>query len=266
MTDIEFMKVREHVYQKWGIDLQGKKRLLEGRMENYLRTNGYSSCSEYMQDLEMDFTGNKTKDLIDLVTTNHTYFMREFEQMQYFKDIVLPQIVESNRSTHDLRLWCGAASTGEEPYMIAMLIKEFFGIEYGQWDTTLLATDISQTVLQTAIDGRYKREQLENIPESWKRSNFTQVDENVFEVAPQIKQAVLFRAFNLMDPLPFKQRLHAVFLRNVMIYFDTDTKRNLIKRIYDVMEPGGYLFIGATEAIDKDYTDFQYVKPSIFRK
>ena len=131
----------------------------------------------------------------------------------------------------------------------------------------MLATDISTKVLQKAMAGIYSDEQLKNIPEHWKKRFFNKLPGGTqFQVKQELKDEVIFRQFNLMDPFPFKRRMHTIFLRNVMIYFDDHTKRQLVQKVYDALEPGGYLFIGTTETIDRNSTPFQIIQPSIFRK
>ena len=151
--------------------------------------------------------------------------------------------------------------------MIAMVLADFFGMERDRWDTKVLATDISTKVLQKAMAGIYSDEQLKNIPEHWKKRFFNKLPGGTqFQVKQELKDEVIFRQFNLMDPFPFKRRMHTIFLRNVMIYFDDHTKRQLVQKVYDALEPGGYLFIGTTETIDRNSTPFQIIQPSIFRK
>ena len=114
--------------------------------------------------------------------------------------------------------------------------------------------------------GIYSEEQLKSVPEQWKRHFFQSLAGGQYQVKDELKQEVIFRQFNLMDPFPFKKRMHTIFLRNVMIYFDEKTKRELVQKVYDALEPGGYLFIGTTETLDRTTTPFQIIKPSIFRK
>ena len=151
--------------------------------------------------------------------------------------------------------------------MLAMLMKDYFGLEHGMWDTKVLATDISTEVLEQAVAGRYTGEQIECLPEHWKRRFLRSVNGGEqYEMTAEIKNEVIFRQFNLMDIFPFKRKMHIVFLRNVMIYFDKETKDKLIQKVYDIMEPGGYLFIGRTETLDRSRIPFQLIQPSIFRK
>lgn len=267
IKDEEFQRITVFMKQRYGIDLAQKKVIVNGRLENYIKRGGWHSFDEFMNAVEQDKTGAQEKMLVNFLTTNHTYFMREFEHFDYFKTVVLPWMKQKETARKDLRIWCGAASSGEEPYMIAMVLADFFGMEKNQWDTKVLATDISTKVLQKALAGVYTADQLKSVPEHWKKKFFTSLAGGAqYQVVPDLKKEVIFRQFNLMDPFPFRKKMHTIFLRNVMIYFDEKTKRELVKKVYDALEPGGYFFIGTTETIDRNSTPFQIIQPSIFRK
>lgn len=267
MTEIEFARISQFLKNKYGIDMTHKKEIVSGRLENTLRKKGYENYTQYMNALEKDITGNMERELVNLLTTNHTYFMREFEHFDFLRKQVLPWLKTKEQYNKDLRIWCGASSTGEEPYMIAMMLIDFFGLEHSKWDTKVLATDISTDVLQIATKGIYTAEQVGGLPENWKRRFFKVVDNgNYYEVTNELKEEVIFRQFNLMEAFPFRRKMHVIFLRNVMIYFDVETKRKLIQKIYDWLEPGGYLFVGRTETIERQEVPFEMVQPSIFRK
>ncbi len=267
MTQEEFLRICRFVKDKYGIDMLRKKEIVQGRLDNYIHANGFYNYSEYMNAVESDITGKWERELVNILTTNHTFFMREFEHFDYLKQVVLPYLKQKEGVRKDLCIWCGAASTGQEPYMLAMLLKDYFGLEHNMWDTKVLATDISTEVLAHAQAGIYEKEQIDTLPESWKRRFLKSVDDGTrYEITKEIKDEVLFRQFNLMEPFPFKRRMHIVFLRNVMIYFDKETKQELIRKVYEAMEPGGYLFIGRTETIDRSEVPFQLIQPSIFRK
>lgn len=266
ITDSEFQRIVGYVHKHYGIDLSQKKVLVGGRLENYLARNGYANYNEFMEKVEKNPKGSESTDLVNILTTNHTYFMRESEHFDFLKNVALPWAKAKAKNTRDLRVWCGASSTGEEPYTMAMIIKDFFAMEQPPWDTRLLATDISMRVLDHAAKGVYLREHIDPLPPGWKKHYFKQISEEEFRVKDELKKEVIFRQFNLMDPIPFKKKFHIVFLRNVMIYFQDDIKYPLIERIYDHMEPGGYLFIGLTERLDRQKVKFNYVQPSIYRK
>lgn len=267
LTEKEFNFVVSYVKSNYGIDLSQKKVLVNGRLETYFLKNGYDSFSEFMEKVEREPKGEEARNLINVLTTNHTYFMRESVHFDYLRKVVLPQLKVKEARQKDLRIWSAASSTGEEPYTLAMLLVDFFGLEHSMWDTTILATDISTKVLQHAVNGVYLGEQIEPLPENWKRRFFEKkAGGEQYEAKPELKKQVIFRSFNLMDPFPFRKKFHAVFLRNVMIYFQDDVKYRLVEKVYEFMEPGGYLFIGTTESLDKTKMRFDYVQPSIYRK
>ena len=267
MTDDEFFRIYRLLKEKYGIDMERKKEIVQGRLENYIHAGGYQNYSEYLYALSTDKTGRLEQELVNILSTNHTFFMREFEHFEYLRREVLPQLRIREEHKRDLCIWCGAASTGQEPYMLAMLLKEFFGLEHDKWDTKVLATDISMEALNHAVKGVYEKEQIECLPDAWKRRFLKPLDNGQkYEVTKEIKDEVLFRKLNLMDEFPFKRKMHIVFLRNVMIYFDKDTRDRLIAKVYEAMEPGAYLFVGRTETIDRSNTPFKLIQPSIFRK
>ncbi len=267
MTEAEFIRISHFLKTRYGIDMTHKKEIVTGRLENSIRKHGYDSYTAYMNAVESDITGKMERELVNLLTTNHTYFMREFEHFVFLRQEILPWLKNKEQKSRDLRIWCGASSTGEEPYMVAMMLMDFFGLEHNQWDTKVLATDISSGVLQTAVQGIYTREQVEGLPENWKRRFMKVIDGGArYQVTEQLKNEVLFRQFNLMDTFPFRRKMHVIFLRNVMIYFDKETKCDLIYKIYNQLEPGGYLFVGKTETIERGDIPFIMIQPSIFRK
>ena len=267
MTEEEFLRISRFVKSRYGIDMSRKKEIMQGRLENTLRNRGFRNYHDYMNAVEMDTSGSLERELVDLLTTNHTFFGREFEHFDYLRQVVLPALKQKEEMSKDLCIWCGAASTGQEPYMLAMLIKDYFGYEHPLWDTKVLATDVSTAALRQAMEGKYTAEQIAELPDTWKHRFMRPVPHGeCYEVSPDIKNEVLFRQFNLMEPFPFRRKMHIVFLRNVMIYFDKETKNALLQKVYDCMEPGGYLFIGQTETIDRTIVPFELVQPSIFRK
>lgn len=267
MTEQEFMRIALFLKRKYGIDMERKRAIVEGRLENYVKSEGWMTYSQYMDAVEKDISGALEKKLVDLLSTNHTYFMRESEHFDFMKKEILPWLKEKESKSRDLHIWCAASSSGEEPYTIAMVLMDFFGLEHHQWDTQVLATDVSTEILKQAIKGVYTKEQISPLPEHWKRRFFRNiVGTDQYKVTEELKKEVLFRKFNLMDPFPFRRKMHVIFLRNVMIYFDDVTKQRLLQKIYDSLEPGGYLFLGKTETLNRDNVPFHLVTPSVFRK
>jgi chemotaxis protein methyltransferase CheR len=264
IKDDEFKYLVTMVKSKYGINLTQKRVLLEGRLTNYLTEQGYADYRAYIQVLEHDQTGKEITNFLNKVTTNHTYFMRESDHFDFFRDRVLPML-EQRVTDRDLRIWCAASSTGEEPYTLAMILHDYFGGKTPHWDKRLLATDLSEKVLEQARLGQYPLEATEKLPETWKRKYFHKVDTDTVQVTDTIRKEIIFRKFNLMDKIVAKRPYHVIFCRNVMIYFDAPTKADLVERMYDVMTPGGFLFVGHTESVSKP-TRFNYVMPSVYQK
>jgi len=266
ISDKEFMMLTDYLKSNYGINLSKKRTLIEGRLNNYLLQHGFSDYGSYLNKLFSDSTGTEMNQIINYLTTNYSYFMREWDHFNYFKTTVLPEI-QNRISDHDLRVWSAGCSTGEEPYTLAMLMNDFFNKQKNFWDTKVLATDISLKALDKAVKGAYDLEALEKVPAVWKTTYFEKGNENEWQIKKSLKEEVIFRRFNLMDQVfPFKKQFHVIFCRNVMIYFDSKTKKDLIRKFYQATEPGGYLFIGQSESIDRNDTDYKYILPSIYKK
>lgn len=269
ITDREFSRLTEYIKANYGINLGKKKKaLVVGRLQNILIEKNFQNFSEYIDYVMQEKTGEAVRNLVSKITTNHTYFMREPEHFHFFKNTVLPYWYKQLKTSMDLRVWSAGCSSGEEPYTLAMIIADFFsGVNNELWDTKVLATDISTRVLSEAQEGIYPNESLEALPKMWRATYFNRLDNDNSMVTDAIKKEVIFRIFNLMNTsFPFKKKFHVIFCRNVMIYFDSETKRELVNRFYDHMEHGGYLFIGHSESLNREETKFKYVLPAVYRK
>lgn len=267
ITEKEFNKLSQFIQENYGIQLKKEKMtLVTGRLHKLLLELGFKNFSQYYDYVIHDKTGKAVTVLIDKISTNHTFFMRESEHFYFFRDIVLPEL-KKTVTNKDLRIWCAASATGEEPYTLAMILKDAFSEEASVWDTKLLATDISVSALETAKKGQYASERVEPMPKNWVLKYFNKKDSQTYEVVDSLKREIIFRRFNLMENrFPFKQKFHVIFCRNVMIYFDQPTKDALVNKFYDLMEPGGYLFIGHSESLNRETTQFKYIKPAVYRK
>lgn len=267
ITDKEFIQLSQFIHKNYGIHLkEEKKALVMGRLHNVLQQEGFNSFTDYYNYVESDSSGKAVITLIDKITTNHTFFMRETDHFYYFRDKVLPYL-SNVVADNDLRIWCAASSSGEESYTLAMVLDEFFGNNKMLWDTKILATDISEKVLDIAKKGIYSSERIASLPSHWKLNYFKKYDDENSILIEKIKNDVIYRKFNLMDAIfPFKKKFHTIFCRNVMIYFDNETKNQLVNKLYDQMEYGGYLFIGHSESLNREATRFKYVMPAVYRK
>lgn len=267
ITQEEFYKLTAYIKRQYGINIkEEKKELLVGRLYRTLEKMQMKSFSEYYDYMVSDKTGKAVNQLIDRITTNHTYFMRESSHFDFLRQEALPYW-ENRIADRDLRLWCAACASGEEAYTLAMVINEFLGKSKMFWDAKILATDLSRQVLIKAERGFYKREDIKNLPLEWQKAYFEKVDEEFCAVRKILRDEVIFRQFNLMAVnYPFKKPLHIIFCRNVMIYFDEVSKREVVKRFYDALAVGGYLFIGKSESLGIELYGFRYVCPSIYQK
>jgi len=270
ISDSEFASLRQMIYTRFGINLTEQKRsLLVGRLQKMLRTNKIDTFEDYYRFLEKDTSGKAVSDLINLISTNYTYFNREKDHFDYYLNTALPNICEEirNRGESNLRVWCAGCSTGEEAYTLLMLMHEYLGSEYPRWDAGLLGTDISERVLGTAREGIYPADKVASLPENLQRKYFTRLASGQMQVSEKIRREVTFRRFNLMNTtFPFKRPFHIIFCRNVMIYFDQTTRNALVERFHHFLEPKGYFFIGHSETLGRDSKLFRYIMPAVYQK
>lgn len=264
LTDQEFKDLVGFVYKNYGIDLSKKRQLIEGRLSHTLRAKGFSSFSDYIKILFNDKSGEELQGFLNKITTNHSYFGRENEHFDFLLKVALPQLEKTRRG--DLRIWSAACSAGQEAYNIAMAIDQYFGPRKSQWDTTILATDISTNVLSKARQGIYSADVIKGLPDAWKSKYFNRLPDGNFQVCDKIRKEVVFKISNLMDPFVYKKPFDIIFCRNVMIYFDAQTTNRTVEKFYDATSDGGYLFIGHSESVDKANTRYTYLMPAIYQK
>jgi len=266
INDEQFLRLTEYLKRNFGVNLIKKRTLIESRLHNYLVRNGFTDYAGYLDYAFGDPTGKEVGQMLNILTTNYSYFMREWEHFKYFRDTVLPEIAPTLRD-RDLRTWSAGCSTGQEPYTLAMIISDFLRERDLTWDAKILATDISEKALSAAQKGVYKDESLEKVPRMWKLKYFDKLSPTEWTVKDSLKTEVIFRRFNLIEgAFPFKKKFHVIFCRNVMIYFNEETKRHLISKFYDATAKGGYLFVGQSESLDKSRTDYQFIMPSVYKK
>jgi chemotaxis protein methyltransferase CheR len=265
ISDNEFNALTSFIQSNYGVDLRKKRALIEGRLGNYIPGLGFGNYMEYLEFAKKDPTGEELITLLNRLTTNHTYFMREREHFDFYGKTILPWIDKELR-TKDLRVWCAGCSTGQEPYTLAMLTFEYLGQAAAAWEHTILSSDISDKALDAAKQGLYPKSDLAEMPPEWVKKYFKPYDENRYSVTEKLKNSLAFRRFNLLDKFSFRQPFQAIFCRNVMIYFDIPTKNALINKFYDALLPGGYLLIGHSESLSSCTHNFKYVMPSVYRK
>ncbi|RJG01194.1 CheR family methyltransferase [Noviherbaspirillum sedimenti] len=262
ITDQEFIQFQRFIYDAAGISMSsGKKALVSGRLAKRVRQCNLSSYGEYFRLLASGDAPAEVQTAVDLLTTNETYFFREPKHFDTLREHALA----ARRRVQTFRVWSAACSTGEEPYSIAMVLADC--LANGLWE--VLGSDISTRVLQRACTGHYPTERTGHIPPSYlQRFCLKGVGEQqgTLLVARSLRAKVQFMQVNLNAPLPQLGMFDAIFLRNVMIYFNAETKRQVVSRVLSQLKPGGIFCIGHSESLN-DITDaVQAIAPSIYRK
>ncbi len=269
LSDKEFRDIASLVYDNFGICLTDEKRgLVIGRLQSTLHRRQIHSFSEYLDLIKNDRSGGMLSELVNLISTNHTSFFRESNHFQFLQQKALPDVLSvlQQQRRRDLRIWCAACSSGEEAYTIQMCVMKALGMQYGALDAGLLATDISARVLEHAALGQYSSDRIQDIPKDYLQSFFRLQNDGSYQVVDRVRHEIMFRRFNLMNTtFPFKP-FQIIFCRNVMIYFDAATRMKLLQRLHNCLEPGGYLFLGHSEAIGSGSTPFKNLVPAVYQR
>lgn len=267
ISDAEFRKASDLVKSLAGIHLtDGKRELVSARLAKRLRTLGLSTLSDYLDMVREDKTQDELVMMLDALTTNLTSFWRESDHFDYVVEKILPAL--EARGQNEIRVWSAGCSTGEEPYGLAMLI---LGNLRNPRSTRLrvLATDLSTRVLDTAKRGKYGEERVKNIPPDLRNKFVSKEDAHsgtLYSMNPEVRSAITFARLNLMESWPMKGPFDMIFCRNVMIYFDKPTQKQLVERFGTLLSSGGTLFVGHSESLAGVQHSFRYVRPTIYEK
>jgi chemotaxis protein methyltransferase CheR len=269
LSDRDFKRLSEWIHARIGIFMgPDKKTLMEGRVKKRMRHLKIPSFRQYCEFVFSVQGKEETPFLIDVLTTNKTDFFREPVHFEYLNRTVLPGLAGRSGS-NTIRVWSAACSTGEEPYTLAMVLQEFVARKAGL-DYTILATDISRTVLEKAEQGIYQEEIAAAVPLSLRQKYLlrSRDPENpVVRIVPELREKVWLRRLNLIaDNFDISKEMDVIFCRNVMIYFDRATQEKLVQKFYRHLAPGGYLFIGHAESLSNLKTSFTYMAPTIYKK
>ena len=262
ITDQEFNQFRKLIYDIAGINMSPiKKPLVMGRLAKRLNHFGLSSYGQYYKLLNSGDHQQELQMAVDLLTTNETYFFREPKHFDFLQRNILP----AHPRAKTFRVWSAACSSGQEPYSIAMVLAN--GLGESPWE--IIASDISQRVLDKARNGHYPFDQIEHIPKEFLNKFCLKgigSQEGTFIVSKKVRNRIKFSQINLNEPFPIREKLDLIFLRNVMIYFNAETKRKVVSRMAEILKPDGHLFIGHSESLNGIYDGFITVAPSIYRK
>lgn len=270
LSDKDYEFIRELIYNETRINLgHGKRELVSARIGKRLRATGCPSYSEYCEALRRNPGNSEFYNLIDAISTNHTFFFREINHFEYLEQTVLPEFSSGKLgNASKLNIWSCACSTGEEPYSVSITLAEYFE-RFPQLDWQINCSDISNRVLKFASDGIYDIEKLKQVKPEWKRKYFQKGEgkmDGYCRVRPELSKKLSFERINLFEPsYPWKNKFQLIFCRNVMIYFDRKTQEELVARLSKHLVPGGYLFIGHAESLAGINHPYNTIKPAVYR-
>lgn len=269
ISDREFNYLRELIYREAGINLtEAKKCLVQTRIGKLMRKFDINGYNELFKVLENDPQGDMLVTVLDSISTNHTFFFREDAHFSYLQDVIVPELLLPN-SSKKLSIWSSACSSGEEPYSIAITLSEVMEKKYSNADYRILATDLSTKVLNEAKKGVYPMEVIESIPLELKKKYFQRgrnTNSDKARVKESLRSKIDYSRHNLLYVLDQNQEFDVVFCRNVMIYFDYQTKEKVVKNIFQKIKPGGYFITGHSESLSVIDHPFKQIKPTIYRK
>ncbi len=269
MSKRNFARLAAYIYEYSGIKMpESKKTMLEGRLRRRQRTIGAPTLDDYCDYIfAAENLAAEGLSLINAVTTNKTDFFREPGHFEYLSKVILPDMTA--RGVRTIRAWSAACSTGPEPYTMAMVLDDHAenrgGPAYG-----ILATDLDTDVLETARSGIYPAELVDPVPEALQRKYVMfprDLARRDVRMVPALRSAIGFARLNLMDErYPVGEPMHLIFCRNVLIYFDKPTQRQVVSRLVDCLKPGGHLFLGHSESITGHDLPLTQVANTVFRK
>jgi chemotaxis protein methyltransferase CheR len=264
--DFDFL--RSFVHKRAAIVLDdGKEYLAVSRLEPIAREAGLASVSDLVAQLRQTHTSPLHSQVIDAMTTNETSFFRDIRPYDSLRQHVLPELIERNRNQRNLSIWCAASSSGQEPYSVAMLIHDEFP-ELAGWRVSILATDISPTMLERTRQGLYSQFEVNRgLPAKLLVTYFTREGAS-WRIANELRRMVRVQALNLAGPWPHLPPIDLVLLRNVLIYFDIETKQSILGRARQVLGTDGLLLLGGSETtinLDDRYERIQHGAATWYR-
>jgi len=263
LTSEDLIPIRDLVGKETGIFFEEKRfYFLEKRVLRRMQATNSQSAKEYFRLLSLGRQNEEMLHLINVLTTNETYFYRNLPQLESFVEEILPLVVAEKDKTRDrkIRIWSAACSSGDEAYSLGILLKENLR-NFSNWDIQILATDIDTEILEKARLALYDQRAVKDVPPHILKTHFQQVNDK-YQVVPQIRQMISFEQVNLMDRQSMRRQrdFDFIFCRNVLIYFDEESRKRVVNSLYDSMKPGGFIFLGHSESVGKISAVFKLIK------
>jgi chemotaxis protein methyltransferase CheR len=261
MTALEFDVIRKLVLERSAIVLEpGKEYLVETRLAPIVRQLNLSSIGELISHLRCQRANGLYRQIVEAMVTTESSFFRDRHPFEDLRKVVIPDLMTRRRDERRLQIWCAACSTGQEPYSIALMIREHFH-EFAGWRISLLASDLSRQVLEKAREARYNQIEVNRgLPAALLVKHFEQHGTD-WQLKPTIRAMVDFQEINLAQAWPVLPRMDLVLIRNVMIYFDVETKKAILGRLARVLRPDGYLLLGGAETTFNLNDSYRRVDP-----
>lgn len=263
LNEKEFADIVKYMRDTYGINLEKKQILIECRMSRELERLGFTSFGAYFDKMRKEPTREMAEELVVRLTTNYTYFMREPEHFKLLKENIFPEMFRGNYGAF-YNIWCAGCSTGEECYTLAMLLRDYKDAGRQMPNIRITAADISEEVLRKAKEAVYPVKELEQLSFEWQEKYCHMENKHQFSISRELKHNIRFVKQNLMEPVSEKYDL--ILCRNVMIYFDRDSRRKLVRQLENSLNPGGYLLIGHAELLSGDETHLRSVYPAVYKK
>ncbi|MFD2234872.1 CheR family methyltransferase [Phaeospirillum tilakii] len=253
VTDVEYAKFCEFFYRKTGIHfIEAKKYYVERRLQDAILKTGATSFRDYFQFLRFQASGEELQRLVNAMTVNETYFLREDYQFDTLVREVLPSLTRARRPGRPIRIWSMPCSSGEEPYSIALIILERWG-QADAWDIEILASDIDSGILAKARAGLFGPRSLSRVPPGWIDRYFSRREEGAYQICDELRHSIDFSLCNVTDRTQTARfrDLDVIFCRNMLIYFDDAARRETVEMFYEALAPGGFVFLGHSESMSR---------------
>jgi chemotaxis protein methyltransferase CheR len=268
IASIEFDYIRSLVLERSALVLEpGKEYLVESRLEPLALQEGFPSLCDLIERLRTNSFGPLHRKVVEAMATSETMFFRDVRPFELLRTIVLPELAKKSAAERGINLWCAACSTGQEPYSVAMLIREHFPALLG-WSLRIIASDISRDVLARARQGSYSQLEVNRgLRAPLLLKYFTKKDDR-WQLKEEVRRMVEFMEINLVEPWPAMPLMDIIFMRNVLIYVGVDTKKAVLTKVRRALTPDGVLLLGASEStlyLDESFEPFPVGRPAMFR-
>ena len=268
VTPTDFEYIRKLLRERSAIALEsGKEYLVESRLRPVVRDAGFASISELVESLRNKRMDGLHQRVVEAMTTHETSFFRDIYPFEALKNVVLPDLATKRAQERSLNIWCAAASSGQEPYTIAMVLREYL-LKIPDWPINIVASDISSQILEKARSGSYCQIEVNRGLPATCLTRYFQRNGLLWQIRDELRKMCDFRQINLIEPWPPMPKMDIIFMRNVLIYFDTETKKDILRRIRLLIRPDGYLFLGGAETtinLDDEFERMPMDKTGCYR-